>query len=118
KVVFVPNGVDCRHYHQDWSHIQLPEKYTQFLGRYERIVGYFGALAPWLWYELIAELAERLPEYGFVYIGPDYYGGSEKLPQADNVLWLGPIEYAVLPAYAQHFDIAIIPFEAGEIART
>ena len=118
KVVFIPNGVDCEHYRRDWSHVVLPEKYTQFLGRYKRIVGYFGALAPWLWYEVMGELAQRLPDHGFVYIGPDYYGGSEKLPKTDNVLWLGPIDYAVLPAYAKCFEIAIIPFEPGEIART
>ena len=118
KIVFIPNGVDCQHYRRDWSHVVLPEKYTQFLGRYKRIVGYFGALAPWLWYEVMAQLAQRLPDHGFVYIGPDYYGGSEKLPETDNVLWLGPIDYAVLPAYAKRFDIAIIPFEPGEIART
>ena len=118
KVVFIANGVDCEHYRRDWSHVVLPEKYTQFLGRYKRIVGYFGALAPWLWYEVMGELAQRLPDHGFVYIGPDYYGGSEKLPKTDNVLWLGPIDYAVLPAYAKCFEIAIIPFEPGEIART
>ncbi|WP_283738052.1 glycosyltransferase [Alcaligenes faecalis] len=96
----------------------MPERYEQFLGKYQRIVGYFGALAPWLWYEVLNELAERLPDHGFVYLGPDYYGGIEKLSKRDNVLWLGAIDYAVLPAYAQRFDIAIIPFEPGEIART
>ncbi|MCC9164562.1 methyltransferase domain-containing protein [Alcaligenes sp. MMA] len=118
KVVFIPNGVDCAHYRRDWSHVTLPERYEQFLGKYQRIVGYFGALAPWLWYEVLNELAERLPDHGFVYLGPDYYGGIEKLSKRDNVLWLGAIDYAVLPAYAQRFDIAIIPFEPGEIART
>lgn len=118
KVVFVPNGVDCEHYRRDWNHVVLPERYEQFLGKYQRIVGYFGALAPWLWYDVLNELAQRLPDHGFVYLGPDYYGGSEKLPQQENVLWLGAIDYAVLPAYARRFDIAIIPFEPGEIART
>ncbi|QTB98586.1 hypothetical protein JYG33_11300 [Alcaligenes sp. SORT26] len=118
KVRFVANGVDARHYRQDWSEVVLPEQYSSFLGRYDRIIGYFGALAPWLWYEVIAELAQELPDYGFVYIGPDYFGGSLRLPELDNVLWLGPIDYAVLPAYAQHFDIATIPFSPGEIAKT
>ncbi|QTB98583.1 methyltransferase domain-containing protein [Alcaligenes sp. SORT26] len=118
KVLFVANGVDCQHYRQDWTHIALPDEYTKFLKRYKRIVGYFGALAPWLWYEVLAELATRMPACGFVYLGPDYFGGSEKLPKTDNVIWLGPINYSILPAYSQHFDVAIIPFEPGEIART
>ncbi|MDT0217936.1 hypothetical protein Q9R35_11445 [Alcaligenes sp. AB3] len=59
-----------------------------------------------------------MPDHGFVYLDPDYYGGIEKLSKRANVLWLVAIDYAVLPAYAQRFDIAIIPFEPGEIART
>lgn len=118
KVLFVANGVDCQHYRKDWSHIALPDDYTIFLKKYKRIVGYFGALAPWLWYEVLEELSIRMPECGFVYLGPDYFGGSNKLPKSDNVIWLGPISYSILPAYSQYFDVAIIPFEPGEIART
>ena len=58
------------------------------------------------------------PDLGFVFIGPDYYGGLGKLPRARNVLHCGSVDYKVLPAYARTFDVCIIPFEPGEIART
>jgi len=118
QVIYVPNGVDCSHYRKDWSGVELPAPYRDFLARHDRIVGYFGALAPWLWYDLIAELVASRPDCGFVFIGPDYFGGSERLPKADNFTWLGPIDYRVLPAYAKHFDVALIPFAHGDVART
>ncbi|MHC0510524.1 glycosyltransferase [Achromobacter aegrifaciens] len=118
EVIYIPNGVDCSHYRKDWSGASLSDEYKAFLGKYDRIVGYFGALAPWLWYELIRDIAERRPEYGFVFIGPDYFGGSENLPDAENVLWLGPIDYRLLPGYAKEFDVAIIPFAHTDVART
>nr|WP_152033918.1 glycosyltransferase [Paracidovorax avenae] len=119
RVIFVPNGVDTAHYRNP-IHLQyeLPESLTEFRKRYGRIVGYFGALAPWLWYEEIEKIVSSQPDIGFVFIGPDYYGGAGRLPRAANVLYLGAIEYKVLPAYAHSFDVCFIPFKPGEIART
>lgn len=118
EVYYVPNGVDCAHYRKDWSQVPLPQEYQDFLARHDKIVGYFGALAPWLWYDLIKDIAQARPDYGFVFIGPDYFGGSENLPKADNFIWLGPVDYRILPAYAKEFDVAIIPFAHSDVART
>jgi len=119
KVILAQNGVDTRHYRNPvHNSTQLPQNLIDFKNKYTKIVGYFGALAPWLWYDVIAELTKLRPDVGFVYIGPDYYGGSEKLPVAENVLYLGTVNYQVLPAYARQFDVCFIPFEPGEIART
>lgn len=119
KVISVPNGVDTDHYRNPvHCHTALPENYLAFKRSHKTIVGYFGALAPWLWYESIAELVEMRSDIGFVFIGPDYYGGSEKLPKNNNVLYLGTVDYTVLPAYAKLFDICFIPFKPGDIAKT
>ena len=119
KVILVPNGVDTIHYRIP-LHIttSIPEPLVLFKEKHKAIVGYFGALAPWLWYDVIAELASQRPDLGFVFIGPDYYGGSEKLPKFENVLYLGTIDYKILPAYARQFDVCFIPFKPGEIAKT
>ena len=119
KVILVPNGVDTIHYRSP-LHIttSIPEPLVLFKEKHKAIVGYFGALAPWLWYDVIAELASQRPDLGFVFIGPDYYGGSEKLPKFENVLYLGAIDYKILPAYARQFDVCFIPFKPGEIAKT
>ena len=119
KVILAQNGVDTRHYrnpiHQSTP---LPENLTAFRKKYSNIVGYFGALAPWLWYEAISELVEARSDLGFVFIGPDYLGGLANLPKADNLLYLGIVDYTILPAYARQFDVCFIPFAPGEIART
>lgn len=119
KVIFVPNGVDTIHYRSE-SHrsFVLPDALLEFRGKYKKIVGYFGALAPWLWYDVIKELISQRTDVGFVFIGPDYYGGADCLPELENVLYMGSIDYKVLPAYARMFDVCFIPFKPGEIART
>lgn len=119
KVLLVPNGVDTSHYRNpDHKNTELPIRLVEFNRKHKTIIGYFGALAPWLWYEAIAELVASRRDLGFVFIGPDYSGGASKLPQADNVLQLGAIDYKILPAYAKTFDVCFIPFKPGEIART
>ena len=119
KVISVPNGVDTRHYRNPiHKKMPLPDNLVQFRKKYTNIVGYFGALAPWLWYDMIDELVKSRPDLGFVFIGPDYYGGLARLPKADNVLYLGIVDYKILPAYAHTFDVCFIPFALGEIAKT
>jgi 2-polyprenyl-3-methyl-5-hydroxy-6-metoxy-1,4-benzoquinol methylase len=119
KVILVPNGVDTAHYRDPiHQHTTLPSSLIEFRKKHNAVVGYFGALAPWLWYECIRELTAMRPEVGFVFIGPDYYGGSSKLPSSGNVLYLGAVDYKILPAYARQFDVCFIPFKPGDIART
>ncbi len=119
RVILVPNGVDTRHYRNP-SHLNtpVPQSIIQFKKNHKAIVGYFGALAPWLWYEVIDDLARMRPDLGFVFIGPDYYGGAGNLPKCSNVLHMGSVDYKILPAYASHFDVCFIPFQPGEIAKT
>jgi glycosyltransferase involved in cell wall biosynthesis len=119
KVILIQNGVDTGHY-RDPIHetTHLSPDFVAFKNQYLNVVGYFGALAPWLWYEVIAELVEKRKDIGFVFIGPSYAGGVDQLPTSENVLYLGVVEYNVLPAYGRQFDVCIIPFAPGEIART
>lgn len=116
---YIPNGVDIAHF-RDARHAEtpLPETYLKFRHRYRKLVGYFGAIAPWLWFDIMAQLAEQLPDVGFVYIGPDYSGCVGRLPRGKNVLYLGAVGYDVLPAYSTLFDVCFIPFAPGVIAQT
>lgn len=118
RCVFVPNGVDVSHY-RDEAHVahDIPHTLQAFKQRHRYIVGYFGAIAPWLWYELVEEVSNLMPDVGFVFIGPDYSGCVPRLPRKSNVLYLGPVDYRNLPSYARLFDICFIPFVMGEIAR-
>lgn len=119
-VIYVPNGVEVGHYDRHLSNGRLvaPRELRPAIEAGRPIVGYFGALAPWLWYPTINQLAKARPDLSFVLIGPDYLGGSASIEPADNLYAIGPVDYSILPYYAQHFDVALIPFKPGEIART
>jgi len=85
----------------------------------KQIVGYYGAIAPWLDFDLIHTVAKKNPNLLFVFIGADYGGALEKLDlNLDNVCYLGVKEQTELASYAACFDCAIIPFLPGEIARS
>ena len=120
QMLSVPNGVDFLHYQNSLRGDKrtIPKELIEFVNSGQPIVGYFGAIAPWLWFELIEEFVEDCPDFNFLFIGPDYLGASERLPKRENFLHLGPIDYKQLPLYACCFTIGIIPFALGKIART
>jgi len=119
KTIMVQNGVDIRHYRNPLhKERDLAASLVNFRKRFKYVVGYFGALAPWLWYEVIDELVAQKSDVGFVFIGPDYYGGIDSLPKVDNVLYMGAVDYKILPSYGMSFDVCLIPFKPGDIAKT
>lgn len=119
RCLLLPNGVDISHYDSEkFQSSRISSKLLEFREKHTEIVGYFGAIAPWLWYELIDQVCSLLPEKGFVFIGPDYSGCVPRLPRRANVLYLGPVNYEELPAHANLFDICFIPFVKGDIARS
>lgn len=119
RCAYVPNGVDVAHYRAvHHKAVLLPERLRSFRSRHACVVGYFGAIAPWLWYEVLDMLADAMPEVGFVFVGPDYSGCVPLLPTRANVLYTGPVDYAVLPAFGHVFDACWIPFRPGPVARS
>ncbi|HXF85701.1 MAG TPA: glycosyltransferase [Anaerolineales bacterium] len=118
RVLYIPNGVDVSHYRNPPRVKVLPKSLLDFRHEFDSVIGYFGAIAPWLWYDMLSELLPMRPDLGFVFIGPDYYGGVSCLPKEKNLLYLGPVKYQDLPAYARLFDVCFIPFAPGKIART
>lgn len=119
RCICVPNGVDVAHYRDTQQPmVALPASLVDFRRRYKHIVGYFGAIAPWLWYEVIEQVSAQMVDVGFVFIGPDYSGCVPLLPRRGNVLYLGAVDYADLPAHARLFDACFIPFRPGDVARS
>jgi glycosyltransferase involved in cell wall biosynthesis len=73
------------------------------------VAGFYGTLAEWLDYELIAATARLLPEWRFVLVGPAAADVSAIAGLA-NVSLLGARPHAALPSYAQHWTAGLIPF--------
>ncbi|HTX68666.1 MAG TPA: glycosyltransferase [Thermoleophilia bacterium] len=109
----VRNGADVEHFVSrgrsvPTDMVQLPRP----------IVGYVGAVADWIDFELLRAVARLRPQWSFVLIGPVFKGmrmGDTTVlrPILDvaNVYLLGPRAYEEVPAYLEAFDVATIPFK-------
>lgn len=75
------------------------------------IIGYTGAiLKSRLDSELLFTIAQKLPEYNFVFVGPeDEHFKNHPLHQLRNVHFMGHKNVNLLPQYIQHFDVCINP---------
>jgi glycosyltransferase involved in cell wall biosynthesis len=110
-----PNGVDFGHF-ADISHAPPPPDLAPLIETGKPLVGYYGALARWFDFELLADLAASRKDLNFVLIGPDYDGTlPPNILKYQNVFWLGVKSYAELPKYLKYFDVAIIPFKINKI---
>lgn len=80
-----------------------------------QIVGYAGKLAQRIDTELVVEVANRMPQLQFVFVGPvlDRRAVSA-LRRPKNIHVLGDRHYQELPAYVQRFHVAWIPHRVGE----
>ncbi|HEY5789985.1 MAG TPA: glycosyltransferase, partial [Gammaproteobacteria bacterium] len=73
------------------------------------VAGFYGSLSDWLDLELLAGAARLLPDWRFVLVGPQRTDLGA-LAGLANVQLLGPRPHQALPAYAQHWDAALLPF--------
>ena len=125
-VVLVPNAVDFDFFQEALANVsEPPADLRKIVGRNQPVIGYYGALAKWFDYGLVAQAALARPDYQFVLIGPDYDGSfsasllgqGHNRREFSNVSWLGIKPYASLPGYLKYFDVATIPFEVNEITK-
>lgn len=118
KVVMASNAVDVEHFNfEKHQNDAIPSDMKDIVGSKKPIVGFYGALAPWIDFDMLNDLAVRRPEWEFVYLGVDYNNAAAGLKLKENVHNLGAKNYENLPKYAKYFDCAMIPFRQGEIAK-
>lgn len=75
------------------------------------VVGFYGAIAHWFDGDLVADLAERRPDWDFVLVGSTHTGDVARLARLANVRLPGEQPYADLPAWLASFDVTILPFK-------
>lgn len=118
KVVMASNAVIVEHFNYKVNRVTNPPlDLLPIVKKGNPIVGFYGALAPWIDFNMLNNLAETHPEWEFVYLGVDYNGAAVELVNEKNVHNLGAKNYEQLPKYAHFFDCAMIPFKRGEIAK-
>ena len=75
------------------------------------LIGYYGAIADWFDSELVADLAERRPDWDFILVGSTFSADIRRLAKLTNVSLLGEKHYAEIPDWVSKFDVVIIPFK-------
>lgn len=117
-VIMAANAVNVDHFNYKEQDDTIPADFTKVTDLKHPIVGFYGALAPWIDFKLINHIAKKHSDWEIVLIGMDYNGALSGLKPADNIHHYDSKQYAELASYAKHFDCAIIPFCTGEIAKS
>lgn len=105
---FAPQGVNVNHFKKTSL---LNEKVSSFK---KPVMGFFGLITEWIDVDLILACVQKYPDYTFVLIGKTTRDLSAFLDYK-NFVYLGPVDYKVLPSYASVFDVGLIPFEVNPV---
>lgn len=105
SMAYLPNAVNYGHFSA--AARQCPQDYA---GMSRPIAVYVGAMDVWFDYRLMDEVMDRLPHVSFVLIGPDELARQRLRPRS-NLHLLGRRAYADVPAYLQHANVGLIPFD-------
>jgi glycosyltransferase involved in cell wall biosynthesis len=104
-----PSGVDPDHY-APAIELRTPAR--------PRVAGYVGVIDERLDLDLIATLADSLPDWEIRMVGPVLKIDPATLPEAPNITYPGSASYADLPKVMAEFDVALMPFALNEATRS
>jgi uncharacterized SAM-binding protein YcdF (DUF218 family)/glycosyltransferase involved in cell wall biosynthesis len=77
------------------------------------VAGYIGGLHQWVDHELLATVADRLPDVTFALVGPEQCDVSA-LKARPNVRLFGMRPHETLPDYVRAFDVGLVPYRLSE----
>ena len=118
RIVMARNAVMVEHFNFEKNATKKPPlDLASIVQKKKPIIGFYGALAPWIDFDLLNNVAKKHSEWEFVYLGVDYNGAAIDLEMFSNVHNLGAKNYDNLRKYAKYFNCAMIPFKKGEIAK-
>lgn len=112
KPVFIcQNGADYEHFKKAQLKLPKPGDFPK-LAPNEKVVGFYGAMASWVDYDIITKIAEK---YKVVLVGNNrYYSCNINHP---NIINLPHKPYHDLPFYLSNFDVTLIPFKLTEMIK-
>ena len=103
----VTHAVDTNHFNPTRT-FDIPDELKDIN---RPLVGFIGGLADWVDYDLLYNVAKKIPDICLVLIGRKYdsvdFSSLQRLP---NVLWLGYKDFAILPKYLNMFSVCLIPY--------
>jgi glycosyltransferase involved in cell wall biosynthesis len=111
-----PSSVDAVHFIPARFPSKLADPADQASLAHPRL-GYFGVIDERLDLPLLAEIADRRPDWQIVMVGPVVKIDPASLPQRSNLHWLGGKLYEELPSYLAHWSFGLMPFALNEATR-
>ena len=115
---YLPNGADYDFFSAGGGG-QLPERIERSLTpRKDLNAVYMGAVAEWFDFQALEQLALAMPRRRFIVVGPQRVRPPAGLRAATNVAFVGPIEYAVLPALLSRCAVGLIPIQVNPITNS
>jgi glycosyltransferase involved in cell wall biosynthesis len=117
--LYLPNGVEYEHFANESISPADDSDIDPTWRSGKPLAGYYGAMAEWFDYDLLAAVARLRSDWNFLLIGPMYDNSlreqGRSLLECPNVRWIGQRAYQSLPAYLRLFDVAMIPFAINNI---
>ncbi|QCX32642.1 glycosyltransferase family 1 protein [Caloramator sp. E03] len=113
-VFLCPNGADYEYFNKA-SNI-FSDRPCDMPKNNNITVGYFGAIATWINWPFVNNIANLNPDINFVFIGPLFNLARFPL-KLNNVYYLKNKNYDRLINYLQYFDICFIPFKITNMTR-
>lgn len=104
-----PSGVEPEHYEP-----AILQRLREKAPGDPPVAGYVGVIDERIDLDLIARMALELPDWLISVVGPVAKIDPADLPQAPNIVYPGPRQYAELPHVMSGFDVALMPFALNE----
>lgn len=111
-MMVIPNGVDLEHFSQP---ISSEPELLQWIPR-PRVV-YAGAVSWWFDFELLCQVASRLPNLNFMIVGSWKRQQPSVGTYPQNIHIIGPLPYDSIPALLAYSDVGIVPFKNNPLVR-
>lgn len=80
-------------------------------------LGFYGVIDERIDLHLLEQVARARPDWSLVMVGPLAKIAETDLPRLPNLHFLGPRNYADLPAYLAGWDVSLMPFAINEATR-
>ncbi len=109
RTYLFPSGVEPEHYEPA---IDLRQKGDK------PVAGYVGVIDERVDLQLVAAIAERLPDWEIRMVGPVLKINPADLPQAANIVYPGHVGYNDLPEVMSGFHVGLMPFALNEATRS
>jgi len=117
RVVEIGNGVDFALFDAAFHAPRIPGAMAALPGPR---IGYAGALAEWIDFDVLAAVAAAFPHAVLVLVGPAVgaRAQAEALVAAHaNARWMGAVPHDELPHWVAAMDVCLIPFRSTPLTR-